>query len=56
MARAAAATGCDGVIVEVHPEPAKALSDGPQALTFEMFTSMMNDLRKVTAALGQELL
>jgi 3-deoxy-7-phosphoheptulonate synthase len=56
MARAAAATGVDGVIVEVHPEPAKALSDGPQALTFSMFTSMMDDLRKVTAALGQEML
>lgn len=55
MARAAAATGVDGVIVEVHPDPSKALSDGPQALTFDMFTEMMSDVRKVAAALGQPL-
>lgn len=55
MARAAAATGVDGVIVEVHPNPSKALSDGPQALTFPMFTELMSDLAKVTAALGQPL-
>lgn len=55
MARAAAATGVDGVIVEVHPNPSKALSDGPQALTFDMFTEMMSDVRKVAAALGQPL-
>lgn len=55
MARAAAATGVDGVIVEVHPEPSKALSDGPQALTFPMFEQMMDDLRKVTACLGQAM-
>jgi 3-deoxy-7-phosphoheptulonate synthase len=53
MARAAVAAGVDGVIVEVHPNPAKALSDGPQALTFEMFSGMMNDVRKLTSALGQ---
>jgi 3-deoxy-7-phosphoheptulonate synthase len=53
LARAAVATGCDGIMVEVHPEPSKALSDGPQALTFDVFSSMMADLRKVAAALGQ---
>jgi 3-deoxy-7-phosphoheptulonate synthase len=55
MARAAVAAGVDGVIVEVHPNPAKALSDGPQALTFDMFSGMMNDVRKLTQALGQAL-
>jgi len=55
MARAAAATGVDGIIVEVHPEPSKALSDGPQALTFAMFEQVMDDLEKVTSALGQTL-
>ena len=45
MARAAAATGVDGIIVEVHPEPAKALSDGPQALTFPMFARMTKEVR-----------
>ena len=55
MARAAAATGVDGVIVEVHPNPSKALSDGPQALTFDVFSEMMSDVRKITTALGQPL-
>jgi 3-deoxy-7-phosphoheptulonate synthase len=55
MTRAAAATGVDGVIVEVHPDPSKALSDGPQALTFSMFDGLMADVRKITAALGQPL-
>jgi len=55
MARASTAAGVDGLIVEVHPEPSKALSDGPQALTFDMFASMMDEVRKVGAALGQTL-
>ena len=55
MARAAAATGVDGVIVEVHPDPSKALSDGPQALTFEMFVEMMESVGRVTSALGQPM-
>ena len=52
MARAAIATGVDGVMVEVHPEPAKALSDGPQALTFPMFEKMMGELRGIAAVMG----
>jgi len=55
MARAAAAAGVDGVMVEVHPKPEVALSDGPQALTFAMFADMMSDLRRVAEALGQRL-
>jgi len=43
-ARAAIAIGADGVIVEVHPEPEKAWSDGAQSLTFENFEEMMNGL------------
>src|SRR5919107_673582 len=43
-ARAALAVGADGVIVEVHPEPEKAWSDGAQSLTFENFEEMMNGL------------
>ena len=43
-ARAAVAIGADGVIVEVHPEPEKALSDGPQSLTFDGFAEMMDRL------------
>jgi len=55
MARAAVAAGVDGIIVEVHPDPAKALSDGPQALTFPMFETLMHDVRKVASAVGQEV-
>jgi 3-deoxy-7-phosphoheptulonate synthase len=52
LARAAAATGVDGIMVEVHPDPAKALSDGPQALTFPMFEEMMHDVRRIAEAMG----
>jgi 3-deoxy-7-phosphoheptulonate synthase len=44
-ARAALAVGADGVIVEVHPEPEKAWSDGAQSLTFENFAELMSGLR-----------
>jgi 3-deoxy-7-phosphoheptulonate synthase len=55
MARAAVAAGVDGLIVEVHPDPEKALSDGFQALTPSAFRQMMVECRKVAAALGREL-
>ena len=53
MARAAVATGVDGLMVEVHPDPCKALSDGPQALTFAMFDAMMADVRAIAAVMKQ---
>jgi len=53
LARAAVATGVDGIMVEVHPDPAKALSDGPQALTFPMFEEMMRDVRRIAEVMGQ---
>lgn len=53
MARAAVAAGADGVLVEVHPEPCKALCDGPQSLTPEDFDSLMAELRMVAAAVGR---
>ncbi|MFZ3228852.1 MAG: 3-deoxy-7-phosphoheptulonate synthase [Pseudobdellovibrio sp.] len=52
---AAAAAGADGIIVEVHPEPAKALSDGDQALTLENFETMMIQLKKVLHAFDRTL-
>ncbi len=55
MARAAVAVGADGLIVEVHPEPAKALSDGQQALTFTAFEEMMQECRRVAEAVGKEM-
>lgn len=47
LALAAKAVGADGIIVEFHPEPEKALSDGPQALRYPQFEKLMADLRKM---------
>ncbi len=55
MARAAVAAGADGLMVEIHPEPEKALSDGFQALTPAAFRQMMADCRKVAQALGVQV-
>src|SRR6267378_1363064 len=55
MARAAVAAGADGLIVEVHPDPENALSDGFQALTPSAFRQMMAECRKVASALGMAL-
>jgi 3-deoxy-7-phosphoheptulonate synthase len=55
MARAAVAAGADGLIVEIHPEPDKALSDGFQALTPPAFRQMMDECRLVAKALGKTI-
>lgn len=44
MARAGLASGAHGIMVEIHPDPKAALSDGPQALTFDMFEELMESL------------
>jgi 3-deoxy-7-phosphoheptulonate synthase len=55
MARASVAAGADGMIVEIHPEPDKALSDGFQALQPQAFRQMMDECRVVAKALGRTL-
>jgi 3-deoxy-7-phosphoheptulonate synthase len=55
MARAAVAAGADGLMIEIHPDPEKALSDGYQSLTPPAFRQMMADCRKVAAAVEREL-
>ena len=55
MARAAIAAGADGLMVEVHPDPEKALSDGYQALTPGAFRQMMEECRRVAEAVGREI-
>lgn len=55
VALAAAAAGADGLIVEVHPRPSEALSDGFQALTLEQFEKLSRDVEKVLGALGRSL-
>lgn len=48
MSLASIAAGADGLIIEVHPNPAKALSDGPQSLTPEHYSDLMRDFRKLS--------
>ncbi|MDA0658787.1 MAG: 3-deoxy-7-phosphoheptulonate synthase [Planctomycetota bacterium] len=55
MAVAAVAIAADGIIVEVHPQPERALSDGYQSLTYDQFSQMMARCRRVAAAVGVEL-
>jgi 3-deoxy-7-phosphoheptulonate synthase len=54
-ARAAAAVGADGIIVEVHPSPDNALSDGIQSLSFDEFQTMMESIRPVALAVGRRI-
>ena len=55
MARAAVAAGADGIIVEVHPTPDRALSDGGQSLYPEQFTRLVTDLRAIAGAIGRAI-
>jgi 3-deoxy-7-phosphoheptulonate synthase len=55
MARAAAAAGADGLIIEVHPDPDQALCDGPQSLTPPQFAGLMSGLRALLPSLGRTL-
>jgi 3-deoxy-7-phosphoheptulonate synthase len=55
MSLAAVAGGADGLIVEVHPNPAAAFSDGPQSLTLPSFAELMERLAPVAAAVGRTL-
>lgn len=51
MARAGIAAGANGLIVEVHPRPAEALSDGPQSLTLEKFETMVTEVHRISEAM-----
>ena len=53
MAKAAIAAGADSLMIEVHPNPAKALSDGPQSQTFEGFNNIMQELSVIGKAVGR---
>jgi 3-deoxy-7-phosphoheptulonate synthase len=53
MARAAVACGADGLMIEVHPDPANAFSDGAQSLNFETFETLMRSLSPVAGAVGR---
>jgi len=55
LARAAIAAGADGLIMEVHPNPEKALSDGYQSMTFEQFADCMASCRRIAQAMEMRL-
>ncbi len=55
MARAAIAAGADGLIIEVHPNPEKALSDGDQSLKPEDFRELMGNLEGIAKVMGRSL-
>ena len=55
MARAAIAVGADGVLVEVHHQPEKALSDGPQSIYPEQFAIMMNEIEQIAPIVHRKL-
>ncbi len=56
MARAAVAAGADGLMIEIHHDPEKALSDGPQALLPETYLKLMDELQKIAEAIGRTLI
>lgn len=56
MCRASVAAGADGIIIEVHPDPAQALSDGPQSLTFEAYDELMASLRPIAKAMNRPMI
>src|SRR5688572_21935775 len=55
MARAAVAAGADGVMIEVHPNPDRALSDGAQSLYPDQFASLVTELRAIAEAIGRNI-
>ncbi len=55
LSRASAAVGADGLMIEVHHDPDRALSDGPQSITPAMFEALVRDLRQIAPVLGRRL-
>jgi len=55
LARASIAAGCDGIMVEVHPDPEQARSDGPQSLVFSQFEHLMTELKSIAQAVGRDI-
>jgi 3-deoxy-7-phosphoheptulonate synthase len=53
LARAAVAVGADGLLVEVHPEPAKAISDGLQSLKPEKFYQLMEEINRLSSVMRE---
>jgi 3-deoxy-7-phosphoheptulonate synthase len=55
MSRAAVAAGADGLMIEVHPKPEEAMSDGSQSLKPDTFQTLMQELKAIAAAVGRKV-
>jgi 3-deoxy-7-phosphoheptulonate synthase len=55
MALAGVAAGADGLMIEFHPDPPKAKSDGPQSLYFDQFEALMGKIRAIAEVVGKTL-
>ncbi|MCM8804863.1 MAG: 3-deoxy-7-phosphoheptulonate synthase [Candidatus Omnitrophica bacterium] len=55
MSKAAIAAGADGLLIEVHPKPEEALSDGYQSITFDMFEKLMDDIKPFLNIMGKKM-
>ena len=55
MARAAVAAGADGLLMEIHPEPSRAMSDGFQTLSFDEYNTLMSELKLIADAVGRKI-
>lgn len=55
MARAAVAAGADGLMIEVHPDPPAALSDGPQSLFIDQFANLMKEITAIAEVIGRRI-
>jgi 3-deoxy-7-phosphoheptulonate synthase len=55
IAKAAVAAGADSIMVEVHPDPARAMSDGQQSLTPKKFAQLVQELKAIASAVGKEI-
>jgi 3-deoxy-7-phosphoheptulonate synthase len=53
MSKASVAIGADGLMIEVHPDPSRALSDGPQCLTPDQFDAVMESLAPIAQVIGR---
>lgn len=55
MSKAAVAAGADGLIIEIHPNPSRAVCDGAGSLSLDVFASLMDDVKKVAIAVDRRM-
>jgi len=55
MAKASVACGADGLLIETHPDPDRAISDADQTISLSAFSKLMEDLKQIAKAVGRDL-